>query len=303
MIRPAFSTVACPTWTLDRVANAAAQWGYLGVEFRSFGQGGGQGGSQFASDPALSDGARVRALLDDAGVEIAGLATGITFDKLVFPPVIGHLLPGSEAGVAEGRHMVNVARDVGAPYVRVFAFQTHGRERRSTALNRICQRLAKMCDHARNRDTTVLIENGGSFPKASDLKDIIDLVRSPQLAACYDGLTASQAGEDVRAGCTLLGPSLRMARLRDSKADRPCRLGKGDAPTRELLLALRQSDTTWGTDPWAVVTWDRAWLPELSPAEDVLPEAARHIAEWSGATLGTRKRFAARQSAAPAMMV
>lgn len=299
MLRPAFSTVACPSWTLDRVAASAGDWGYLGVELRSFGQ----GGTDFACDPGLTDGVKVRRLFADAGVEVCGVASGVRFDAPVFPPVIGHILPAREASIREGKHMISVARDCGAPFMRVFAFEVQGREGRRSVLRRVCDRIYKVCDFARNRDVRVVIENGGTFARAEDLIEIMDRVRLPQLAACYDGTTAWQAGEDPAAGVAAIGPRLAVARLRDLRENRPARLGTGEAPCREFVQSLRACDETWGNDPWLVYTWDRAWLPELAPAEEVLPKAAQLIFDWSGQVIGRRKKFEAFQSAAPAMML
>ncbi len=36
-MKPAFSTVACPEWTLEDVAEFAGRSGYQGVELRTFG--------------------------------------------------------------------------------------------------------------------------------------------------------------------------------------------------------------------------------------------------------------------------
>lgn len=296
MLRTAFSTVACPAWTLDRVARAAAEWGYTGVELRSFGE----GGTQFACDPALTCGSKVRELFREAGVEIAGVASGVRFDAPVFPPVVGNLLPACEASVDEGRHMVAVAQHLGAPYLRAFAFEVTSRESRRAALRRIGERLAKVCDYARGRDVTVLIENGGSFPRATDLIEIIDRIASPQLAASYDAATAHAAGEDPAEGVASLASRLRVARVRDLREGRACRLGAGDVPVREVIAALRHSDETWGTDPWAVIAWDRAWLPDLAPADEVLSAALQRIVEWAGG-FGAKHKTQAFQSAAPAM--
>ena len=79
MLRLAFSTVACHTWTLERVARSAGEWGYMGVELRSFGE----GGTRFACDPALTSGGKVRELFREAGVEVAGIGGGVRFDAML----------------------------------------------------------------------------------------------------------------------------------------------------------------------------------------------------------------------------
>lgn len=298
MIRLAFSTVACHTWTLERVARSAGEWGYMGVELRSFGE----GGTEVACDPSLTSGAKVREVFREAGVEVAGIASGVRFDAAIWPPVVGTLLPAREASVRAGKHMVAVARQVGAPSVRVFAFDAPERESKKSALRRICDRLGKVCDAARNRDVTILIENGGTFSTADDLIDIIRRVSQPQLAASYDAATAFAAGESPAAGAQTLGRFLRVARVRDERDGHACRLGIGEVPLQPFLAAVRAADQTWGTDPWVVYSWDRMWLPELSPAEEVLPAAARLLAQWLGG-LGAAHRYEAFQSAAPAMRI
>lgn len=302
MLRPAFSTVACPTWTIERVAASAGEWGFMGVEFRSFGE----GSMEFACDPALTDGAKVRRIMHEAGVETAAIASGVRFDAPIWPPVVGHLHPERERSVRAGKHMVDVAAACAAPYIRVYAFEVAGRKGTKAALPRIVDRLSKVCDYARGREVMVLIENGGSFPLASDLIDLIARVNSPQLGACYDVATALSAGENSVVGVRSLARWLRITRLRDVREGRPCRLGTGAVPCREFVRALHTADEEWGTDPWISYTWDRAWLPELSPAEEVLPTIVRQLTEWSdsgGGGLGQRHKFEPTQSVAPAMMI
>ncbi len=307
MIRSAFSTVACPTWTLERVAAAAAEWGYTGVELRSFGAGGGDGlpGRPFACDPALTAPAKVRSLLAGAGLAVAGVASGVRFDAAVFPPVLGHLLSASEAAVRDGRAMVNLASALGAGYLRVYAFDIPARERRASALRRICDRLALVCDHARNRDLRVLIENAGAFRSAADLAEIIDRTNSPILGVCYDLAAAANAGDSIDSALALLGPRLVAARLSDHRGGAPCPLGAGELPAESFVRAVAASAREWGSAPWVVYAWNRAFISGLAPAEDVLPGAAQLISQW-GAGPEDRPGFhptLAPQSVAPAMMI
>lgn len=274
MLRPAFSTVACPDWTLDRVAQAAAEFRFAGVELRSMGL----GKTELACDPGLTDPDKTRRLFRDAGVEIASIGTSVSFDALVFPPVIGHVLPARDASVREGKRMVMLAEGVGAPFVRVFGFHKQGRETRRTCMQRVVDRLSKVCDAARNREVTVLIENGGSFPLAEDLAEIISRVASPYIAACYDLATGVAVGEDPYDAVRVLGPSIRIARLKDMEAGVQVPLGQGEFPCREFVTAMRTS----GTRAWVVYTWEKAWLPHLAPPERVLPEAAQLMWDWIG---------------------
>lgn len=274
MLRPAFSTVACPDWPLERVAQAAAEFRFDGVELRTFGQ----GKSEFACEPGLTDPSKVRRLFADVGVQIAGMATGVRFDAPIFPPVIGNILPQREASVREGKRCVANASACGSRYVRVFGFEIGKKENRAAALDRICDRLAKVCDHARNRDVTVLLENAASFPGAEDVATILDRVQSPQLGVCYDLASAHAIGESPEAGVRILGSAIKAVRVRDTEDGKPVPLGQGELPNRELIAALRKASVS----AWLIFTWDRAWMPHLAPAEKVLPEAAHRLWDWIG---------------------
>jgi len=275
MLRSAFSTVACPEWTLERVVESAARYGYAGVELRSFGA----GSTQLACDPALTQNTKVRSLFSEAGVAMAGVASGCRFDAPIFPPVIGHVLEQSMASVHEGRHLVDVAMASGAEYLRVYAFGQPERERRGRTIRRICERLAQVVDHAHKRGVRLVIENGGAFSRAEDIADIIARINSPLLGACYDLSAAMAAGDDPVAGVRLLGRRLWAARIKDRDADgSPCMLGEGELPCRDFVHALTTS--LGSRDAWLVFSWDRMWRPEIAPASEVLGEAVQRMDDW-----------------------
>lgn len=278
MFRPAFSAVACPDWTLDQLAPAAAKLGFAGVELRTFG-----GGSPpIASDPSLTDPAKVRQGFKEAGVELAGIATGVRFDAPIFPPVVGRLMPGVDAGVGEGRRAVELAAQTGARYIRVFPFQAHGHESRRSAVRRICERLSKVVDHARHREVQVVIENGADFAAAEHLLEIIDRVDARELSACYDLKAGVEAGDDPAEAVVLLGSRLAVARVRDiDHAGHPVHLGVGELPCAEFCCALAS------TTAWAVYTWDALWVEGLESGDQgALSGVVEQMYRWAGRSRG-----------------
>lgn len=282
MLKTAFSTVACPDWTTERVARAAAEYGYRAVELRTFAD---RCPDAFASEPAYTDPARVRAFFRDQGVLISGLATGIRFDAPVFPPVMGHVFSSRHASVREGKRAVELAAAVGASYVRVYAHRVPGSpaplvpaDTKWSALRRITARLREVCDHARNRDLRVVIENGADFASCIDLAKIIELVGSPLLGACYDLDAGVASGDHPADAVRLLGDRLLAARVSDRRMGVPCPLGQGDLPVRPFIHALRDS----GSSAWVVYTWEKAWLPNLAQPDQVLPVASCLLHDWCG---------------------
>src|SRR5215831_5051446 len=99
----AFSTLACPAWSLERVVEAAGQYGYRGVELRLI------DGETIAPDLSEADRRRVRSLLHGAGLPIAAVDTSIR-------------LAGADPAQIERdlRWFLDLAAEWGSPLVRVF---------------------------------------------------------------------------------------------------------------------------------------------------------------------------------------
>jgi len=281
-MKPAFSTVACPTWTLDEVARRTAEWGYLGIELRTFGS----GSSMLACDPALTSAARIRSDFGKAGAEPMCLATGIRYDDPISPPVIGRtFLFDQESSVRESKSAIDLAVALECPFVRIFGFEIIGQERRATAIARIAERLSKALDYARSSGVTLVIENGGSFSTAAELMEIIDELDHPLLAASYSLPIAQSAGENVANGVNVLGDRLVIAKVKDLKSGVPCLLGKGDLGAQASVRALAAS----GFKGWMVYEHDAAWLGSGGAANHTfidagaaLAHAASCLYEWAG---------------------
>lgn len=289
MITPAFSTVACPTLTLMQVADLAASAGYLAIELRTFGV----GSRRFACDPALSDPSKVRRIFESRGVRIAGIATGESFDQRVFPPVMGNVFNDYEGPVRAAKRAIDLAVSVEAPLVRVFAFEAAPGEPLAKASRRIVDRIKKVVDHADRTGVKVMIENGGSWNTAAELRSLVEQVGSPLLGACYHAAVGHAAGDTPDAAARLLGGSLLAVRLSDWKDGRPVHLGHGGVPCRAVVERLHSA----GWSGPAIVEWDRAWISELNPADRVLPEAARTVFSWIGGAAHTGAPHAAAASA------
>lgn len=300
MIRPAFSTVACPHWTLRDVAARADEYGFECVELRTFGD----DSRLFACDPALSAPAKTRDLFRSRGMEIACLATSLSYDAIIGPPVLGPALWDQERAIRETRRAIDLAVAFDCPFVRVFGFKVTGQDTRKACVGRIAERLRLALDHANRTGVRLVIENAGSFPTSSDLLELIRACDHPLLGACYANSAAALAGEDPARGVTALGDRLWVARVEDaaplvsgngskgngSKGESklvvddqagqrlvPCELGAGRLGAQAFVAALRGA-TFKGP---LVYEHDFAWLSGLTPPEQALPTAARTLYAWA----------------------
>src|SRR5436309_3219468 len=71
----AFSTVACPKWDFETVAARAKEFGYDGVEIRGFLN----ESILTAANVFLTDPQKIRRIFSGAGVEIACLASSVSY--------------------------------------------------------------------------------------------------------------------------------------------------------------------------------------------------------------------------------
>lgn len=271
-MKPAISTVACPEWTIERVIDFAHRIDVSGIEMRTFGD----DSSHFAADPCLTDFGKVRRLCGEAGVSVCCLATSIRYDAPIFPPILGRALGENQAEVQATKRMIEVAREVGSPLVRVFAFELPANETRKSGLRRIIERMELAAACARNTGVQLMIENGGSFATAEDLVEIMDRLASPFVCAAYCPAVAQAVGEDPIAGVRLLGDRLASVKFKDFVGTTPVPVGRGEMRCRETVEELANR----GFDGWAVIEWDRLWLPDLDSAEEVLPDSVQSLMGW-----------------------
>ena len=266
----AYSTVACPDWTLRKVADTARELGYEGVELRSFDS----HSPDFACDPSMTAGEKVRTMFADAGALPVGVATSVHFDAPIFPPVIGQAISDNEVAIRAAKRAIDTAREIGARYVRVFGYKLGDKEKLGSGVERIVGRLKLAVAGARNTGVYLVLENGGTFATGESIAEIIDLVGSPLLRAAYSPAAAMHVGEDPFEGIAALGDRLAVLKLKDHREGTPCPIGEGEVPCEELVRRI-------GGGVWGVVEWDRAWLPELDEPGPVLEDAIRKIGEWS----------------------
>lgn len=285
MLKPAFSTVSCPHWTLREVANNADAFGYEAVELRTYGD----DSSRSACDPALSSPEKIRETFGDHGVEIMCLATSQSFDRLFGPPVLGPALWDQEESVRRAQKAIDLAASLECPFVRVYGFRVAQSERRGVCLARIVERLRSVVDHADKTGVRVVLENGGSFATAKDIRELIEACDHPLLGACYGNAAAMLAGEDPVEGVRTLGAKLWVARVQDAEHPanasseqelRPCRLGAGKLHAAEFVGALRAN----GFSGPLVYEHNTVWQAGEEPVEALLPAAAKTMFAWATGT-------------------
>ena len=266
-VKLAFSTVACPDWTLAEVLEQAKQMGYEGVELRTLGT----GSSALASDPALAQPQKVRRLLDDSGVAPVCLSTSVAL----------HHRDSADAQRADQQALayLDLASQIGCPQLRVFGYKVRPGQNRQAVIQQIAQRAKPLVDRAAEQGVRLLFENAGSFNRAKEWWWLFNLIDHPMIGMCWNVANAAAAGEPPSVSVPCLNTRIHLAKVKDTHIGEGSGfvgLGSGTVGVQEFVKRLLGV----GFDGFITFEWDRLWLPSLAPAQEVLPEAHKRLAGW-----------------------
>lgn len=282
----AFSTVACPEWTLERVAEQAAAMGYEGVELRTLGA----GATQLACDPAQSDPEKVGHVFKAHGVKPVCLSTSV---------VLYERNQVEAKGVQwQVTQSLDQAAAMGCPFVRVFGAKAGVGEDLRTVIGRTAERVGPLAEHAASVGVSLLLENAGGMATAKPWWWLLEVVGHPMVGLAWNAATAAAAGEPAGVSVPMLNSRIKLAKVKDTRLGE----GSGYAPLGEGTVGIElfvQRLMGVGYEGWISVEWDRLWLRSLAAAEEYLPEALKRLRGWiESATAAVEKGRAAAAKAA-----
>lgn len=257
--RLAFSTLACPGWSLERVVEAAGQYGYDGVELRLL------DGETIAPDIDAAERRRVRSMLRGAGLPVVAVDTSIR-------------LAGTDPGeaVAELRAFLDLAAEWESPVVRVFGGHLPAGQARDAGLDAMARPLAAVAPDCERRGIAIGVETHDAFSSARAVASLLSRVDSPAVGALWDVLHTCRMGETPEEVTDLLGERLLHVHVKDGRGEIGLEswdlvpLGEGDVPLAGILRALRGR----GYRGWLTVEWEKKWHPEIAEPEVALPQHA-----------------------------
>jgi len=187
----AFSTLGVPGLPIPDVIRLAATHGYHGVELRAH--------PEEPVHPGIDAGRRadVAAEFKAGGIELLGLAG---YTRVAAPGDDGPVID-------EIRDLLDLAHDLGAPYVRVFpgAGTEQTRERADAAAAR---RLGTAAEYAADLGVRVLLETHDSHRTGADAIRVLGLVGHRHVGALWDVMHTWLGGEQPVDTYAALSPYL-----------------------------------------------------------------------------------------------
>lgn len=262
--RLAFSTLGCPAWSVQQVADNARAYGYQGVELRLL------DGELVDPEMPPAERQRVKTIFQQADLPIATVDTSIR--------IAG---PTDDTDLTLARFL-ELASEWESPYVRVFGgpYEDASEE----ANERAAGVLERAAPRAEELGVAVVLETHDSFASGAQVKPILDRIPSPAIGALWDTHHPFRSGETPEQTWDLLSGRVLHVHVKDARkrADGGwdlVLLGEGEVPVEQTLALL----TDKGYDGWISVEWEKKWHPEIPEPEVALPQHAELLRQWFGA--------------------
>lgn len=262
----AFSTLACPGWSVDEVALAAKLYGYDGIELRLL------DGRLIDSSLSAADRDRVRKAFQDAGLPIIALDTSVRVAADPHP----------ESILRELSALTEIASEWGSTVVRVFGGDWGAGRMREDAVGQARYVLGEASAAAERFGIVIALETHDRFSGAEIVAEVLDGLPGAA-AAVWDVAHPFRVGDDAGKVLQLLDGRIAHVHLKDARRSEASPdgweltlLGDGEVPVRSCLDALSAA----GYDEWISVEWEKHWHPELAEPEVALPQFAAMLRSW-----------------------
>lgn len=258
-----FSTLACPEWSVEEVVARASNMGYDGLEWR--------GGPQGHARPNLTHAERqaLKERVADAGL--------ISLAVTAYSSFVSEDAAVRQTNVEALNQASQMAAEIGATYVRAFLGTVLASTQPEALHQPIAECLIQAADYAHRLGVTIAVEPHDTFVRSASVMPILDKAVHPALKVIWDVGNTFGAGEDAFEGYELLNKRLAYVQVKDGTGRgeqwQLGNVGAGQVPLYQIFELLIAS----GYSGAFSVEWERAWHPELDPAEIALPHALKTI--------------------------
>lgn len=265
IMKLAFSTLACPEWSWDRVLNNAARLGFDGIEIRGI-----ESEMNLDRIEALQPEQVVetKSRLKKLSLEVCCLGTSATFhDPKVY-----------DRAIKEGRDSIDIAQRLGVPYIRIFGDRIPDPARKQETIEIVARGFGELATYAEQTGVTVLIETHGDFSNSDALLEVLERTKGTAKGVIWDiNHPYKLAGEPMAQTYSKLSRYIKHAHIKDTIGEgysaKHCLVGQGDVPVKEVVDLLRQG----GYDGWLSFEFEKRWHPEIEEPEVALSAYVQYM--------------------------
>ena len=260
----AYSTLACPNWSLEQIIDAAQRNGYDGLEFRLL------NGDILPADLDKETRNRVRTQCAAAGLKIICVDTSI---KIATQDPEGQV-----AQIRDAMAYLEMAAEWSSPFIRVFGGTPEGTPK-AEAVKVSTDCLTTLAKRGQDLGVRVLLETHDAFSSSTMVMDVLNQV--PEAGALWDTLHPYRVGEQPTETAACLGDRCFHVHVKDGRRSDGEQwdltlLGEGDVPVPSILSTLH----TRGYEGWLSVEWEKKWHPEIAEPEIAIPQHAEVLRKY-----------------------
>lgn len=261
-----YTSLACPGWTIEEAVRAAKGYGYAAIEWRL------ADGAIIEPDVSADRRRRLREVPAAHGIEVACLDSSCR--------VVQREPKERAATIEAGQRMLDVAADIGAPFLRVFGGEVPANTTRTSLLDSAAAVLHALADYGAERGVTVILETHDAWTNSEDVRALVQAAALPAIKVLWDTHHTYRFGEAPSQTLALLGDAIAYVHIKDSRLSTSdpgawtyCLLGEGDVPLREMCEALKKR----GYAGYLSLEWEKKWHPDIAEPDIALPQAVAYL--------------------------
>ncbi len=252
--RLAFSTLACPDWSLDQVVAGARDYGYQGVELRLI------DGELIDGTMPGSERKRVRQTFARAGLPIVAVDSSVRVAAA----------PDAKGALNELGPFLELANEWESPIVRVFGGEWDAGRTREQAIEQARSVLGESAAMAQRLGVSIALETHDRFSSAALAAEVLEGL-PPAAAALWDLGHSYRVADGPDHVLGLLSKRIVHVHIKDFGL-----IPGSDDWQSSYIVALEKA----GYIGWLSVEWEKHWHPELAEPEVALPQFAAMLRSW-----------------------
>jgi sugar phosphate isomerase/epimerase len=268
----AFSTLGCPKWPWATILEQASKLGFSGIELRGI-----EMQMDLPKRPEFTGTRLAQSMKDLEALDLKITDLGASARMHESDP------KARATHLDEGRRFIDLAHQLGVPYVRVFGDQIPEGQPKAAVVARVIDGLKTLGEHGRGSGVAIIIESHGDFTDSPTLLEILNGVGMDNVALLWDAHHTFVAGKEPPAKTfEAMKRYVRHTHLKDSRPEgtgvRYVLTGQGTVPVRETVNILARS----GYKGYYCFEWEKGWHPEIEEPEVAFPQFVEKMREYLG---------------------
>jgi sugar phosphate isomerase/epimerase len=263
-----FNTLACPEWSLKEVFENAKKYGYKAIEIRGI-----KGDVEILNSPEFASNriSEIKKWSEDNDVKILNLNSSVVLHE--------YEADKKTKNIDTAKRYIDLALQLGCPYVRVFPDKFPKEKSKEFALETIKGNYETLIDHCKGSKVKVLLDAHGDLVASNDLKNILDKVNINHSGMIWDFFNMHlKTKESPQKMYDTLKPYIEIVQLKDGIFEPNYKYkytltGEGEIPISEILRIIDKGKY----NGFVSFEWEKRWHPELPDPEVALPHFMEEI--------------------------